>query len=331
MEDNQRKDTVINHAGLRDYIIVLCATGIILAYVYDYSFGYRSQTIKYIVIVGILLFCIALLVLNAVYSSFTFNGKDFGYRYKRICKSSERIIELKRINEEYELKTAGNEYKTEYTCHFLEEFRSVNPAEIASTVVSASELNEAKKQNDAWQKEYDILYDQITRPAVDKEQELLDTMQRSYAFSPTVQVSWEYTSEDGDWYHNNERVYLISPPGDAHMEQEKDIKGFTEITRWLCEKAALCQYTGVYVLHNAENGKSYVGQAKNVAKRIRQHIDGKGCTELYEDFRKGDRIVVCSQSLAKSGYENLDKFEKDMIRKYRAYTEGYNKNSGNEV
>jgi hypothetical protein len=76
VEDNKRKDSIINHAGLRDYIIVLCIVGLVLVYVYGYSFGYQSQATKYILIAGILLVCIVLLVLNSVFSSFTFNGEE---------------------------------------------------------------------------------------------------------------------------------------------------------------------------------------------------------------------------------------------------------------
>ena len=121
---------------------------------------------------------------------------------------------------------------------------------------------------------------------------------------------------------------------DERVSESIDVtipEGFYELEQWLTERAFMCQYTGVYVLKNLENGKCYVGQAKNIKKRVLQHKSGNGCCELYEDYMKGDRIVVFSQSLIKSGYNNLDQFEKDMIRKYHASSNGYNKNTGNDI
>ena len=50
---------------------------------------------------------------------------------------------------------------------------------------------------------------------------------------------------------------------------------------------------------------------------------------MYADYKFGDDFSIKVIRLAESGYDDLDKLEKDMIKKYNAYSIGYNKTSGN--
>ena len=86
---------------------------------------------------------------------------------------------------------------------------------------------------------------------------------------------------------------------------------------------------GVYVLYNEKSKQCYVGQAKKIYERVYQHFMGHGNCDVYADFKYGATFTVTLIPLTSSGYQDLDKLEKDMIAKYDSYNSGYNRNSGN--
>lgn len=90
-------------------------------------------------------------------------------------------------------------------------------------------------------------------------------------------------------------------------------------------------YVGVYVLYNVDKDMYYVGQAKKLFHRINQHFTGRGNGDVYADYKYNSRFLINIMKLADSGYYDLDKFEKDMIKKYNAYNRGYNKTQGNGI
>lgn len=90
-------------------------------------------------------------------------------------------------------------------------------------------------------------------------------------------------------------------------------------------------FSGVYILENTANGKTYVGQSQNVLVRILQHIRGKGSPDVYFDFRSGDLFTAHLIPLEGSSYTNLNDMERDMIEKYKAYENGYNRTHGNST
>ncbi len=82
---------------------------------------------------------------------------------------------------------------------------------------------------------------------------------------------------------------------------------------------------GVYVILNKTKNMNYVGQSKRVLQRINQHITGKGNGDVYADFKYGDDfevfVIKCDES-------ELDIVEKNLIKKYEAFSKGYNRNRG---
>ncbi len=86
---------------------------------------------------------------------------------------------------------------------------------------------------------------------------------------------------------------------------------------------------GVYVLKNQTKSKYYVGQAKKVFFRVNQHFTGHGNGDVYADYKYGDSFLIKIVKLSSSGYSDLDALERDLIKKYNAYSAGYNKTSGN--
>lgn len=88
-------------------------------------------------------------------------------------------------------------------------------------------------------------------------------------------------------------------------------------------------FVGVYVLYNESKNMYYVGQAKKVLQRINAHLTGHGNGDVYADYKYGDSFKIKAISFANSGYESIDKLEKDTIQTYNAFSKGYNKTRGN--
>ncbi len=86
---------------------------------------------------------------------------------------------------------------------------------------------------------------------------------------------------------------------------------------------------GVYVLYNVDKDMYYVGQAKKCLFRVNQHFTGHGNGDVYADYKYGDEFKIKIIKFIESGYEDLDKLEKDTINLYDAYNSGYNMTVGN--
>ena len=86
---------------------------------------------------------------------------------------------------------------------------------------------------------------------------------------------------------------------------------------------------GVYIIYNQTKDMYYVGQAKRLYFRVKQHFTGHGNGDVYADYKYGDAFLIRLITLRESGYDDLDRLERDMIAKYHAYESGYNKNAGN--
>ena len=85
--------------------------------------------------------------------------------------------------------------------------------------------------------------------------------------------------------------------------------------------------TGIYILHNQTKNKYYVGQAKQLFKRVRDHFIVE---DVAVDFMSGDKIQVkfLTANELDADYR-LDHIEKTGIEIFDADKSGYNKNVGN--
>lgn len=93
---------------------------------------------------------------------------------------------------------------------------------------------------------------------------------------------------------------------------------------------------GCYIIKNKEKEKYYVGQSKDVYKRLKQHFSGTipKNSIFAEDYylstfaNKDDifeiKIIECETK------DELDLTEKELIDKYDSYKSGYNGTSGNK-
>lgn len=92
---------------------------------------------------------------------------------------------------------------------------------------------------------------------------------------------------------------------------------------------------GVYVIHNKEKDKYYVGQSKDVMKRIKQHFNGTTPQNpiFAEDYYTSQienrdnifevKVIRCETK------DELDSLEKKLIYDYDSFNNGYNRTSGN--
>lgn len=93
---------------------------------------------------------------------------------------------------------------------------------------------------------------------------------------------------------------------------------------------------GVYIIHNKEKDKYYVGQSKNVGKRVRQHFNGTEPQNIIfaEDYftskweHKEDlfeiAVIPCSTK------DELDAVERENIAYFDSFENGYNRTRGNK-
>ena len=92
---------------------------------------------------------------------------------------------------------------------------------------------------------------------------------------------------------------------------------------------------GVYVIHNKEKDKYYVGQSKDVMKRIKQHFNGTipNNTIFAEDYytsQMENRDNIFEFKITKcETKDELDRLEKELIYQYDSWNNGYNGTSGN--
>jgi len=84
---------------------------------------------------------------------------------------------------------------------------------------------------------------------------------------------------------------------------------------------------GIYVLFNATKNKYYVGQAKQIYKRIRDHFNVE---DIARDFLGGDdiRAAFLTANELDADYR-IDHIERTGIEIFDAEKSGYNKREGN--
>ena len=93
------------------------------------------------------------------------------------------------------------------------------------------------------------------------------------------------------------------------------------------------QFAGVYIIKNNENNKCYVGQSKNVIKRLKQHFKGtvpKNFIFAEDYYLSKDKENLFSVKIIKlQTKDELDDTERKLIEKYDSFENGYNKTNGN--
>ena len=93
---------------------------------------------------------------------------------------------------------------------------------------------------------------------------------------------------------------------------------------------------GIYKITNKDNQLCYIGQAKNIRERWREHmkcglgIDTPANNKLYEAMKKEGIDNFTFELLEECPIENLNEKEAFYINLYDSYHYGYNSNTGNK-
>ena len=91
---------------------------------------------------------------------------------------------------------------------------------------------------------------------------------------------------------------------------------------------------GIYKITNKKNKMCYIGQAKKVRERFREHmkcglgIDAPANNKLYQAMRKEGLENFTFELLEACDIAYLDEKEKFYIQLYDSYNFGYNSNKG---
>jgi hypothetical protein len=93
---------------------------------------------------------------------------------------------------------------------------------------------------------------------------------------------------------------------------------------------------GCYIIRNTENGRCYVGQSKDIMRRLKQHFKGTEpnlpplLKDYYASKLEDKRKLFEIRILTLPTKDELDYTEKYLIEKYEAKTKGYNSTKGNK-
>ena len=93
---------------------------------------------------------------------------------------------------------------------------------------------------------------------------------------------------------------------------------------------------GIYKITNKENKLCYIGQAKKMRERWREHmkcglgIDTPANNKLYEAMKKEGLDNFTFELLEECSVEDLNEKEAFYINLYDSYHYGYNSNTGNK-
>jgi hypothetical protein len=130
-----------------------------------------------------------------------------------------------------------------------------------------------------------------------------------------------------------EQIRLVVPlPTTIGEPQESDFIPLKKLAGMNYEKLVGC-----YIIRNIEKNKYYVGQSKDVLKRVcRQHFNGTKVKNIIfaEDYyssqidNKDDLFEVKIIKLETK--DELDKKEQELIEEYDSFNSGYNGTNGNK-
>jgi|GEM_PF-1231709 len=197
----------------------------------------------------------------------------------------------------------------------------------------ASEMN---KRRIKIKEEQAIAFEKACHERVTSKQEELDRIQLEIGQikQDRETLTNRLSKEEAELAKQREQLEKEVTPIKTEIAEE-DLDAFVPLSVFAGTKHK--KIVGCYVIRNRENGKVYVGQSKDVHKRIViQHFNGTEVKNIIfaEDYYTSSfddksqlfevRIIPCSTK------DELDSTEKDLIELYDSFRNGYNKTSGNE-
>lgn len=86
---------------------------------------------------------------------------------------------------------------------------------------------------------------------------------------------------------------------------------------------------GCYRIKNLKTKRVYIGQSKDLRRRLSEHLSGRGNQFVHKAYLGGAMMEWKGIALQGSGYKTLDGMERDLIAAYDAKRKGYNSQKGN--
>ena len=181
---------------------------------------------------------------------------------------------------------------------------------------------EMKKQVELEKKESVVLKIKNFNDSIDKANNDIESLKAKK--TKYIELFDDTTDKIVNFIDNQEEIISIF---------EKETHDFVSIK--MLKMASNDRFGGCYVIRNNELSKHYVGQSKDVIKRLNQHFAGTKPKQpsFLEDYcnsfwdNKEDlfsvKIIKCSTK------DELDDVEKKLIEEYDSFKNGYNKTSGN--
>lgn len=83
-------------------------------------------------------------------------------------------------------------------------------------------------------------------------------------------------------------------------------------------------FSGVYVVHNTTRNRYFVGSSETVLDHAIQSFCQSDDTDMYHDYKNGDRFKVSMFAVDPSKYAGIDATRQAVIKQYNAYPHGYN-------
>lgn len=138
--------------------------------------------------------------------------------------------------------------------------------------------------------------------------------------------------------------YLKVDIDNLHKQYQASVKNIKSLTTNIPDKtfvpiAKLNTYEnsvikGIYIIQNTENQRVYVGQSKDILRRLKQHFQGTVPKNhiFFEDYytAKNKDNLFSVKIIPLETKDELDFAEKEYIQKYDAFNSGYNGTQGNK-
>lgn len=125
-------------------------------------------------------------------------------------------------------------------------------------------------------------------------------------------------------------LYSAVTPLSAELPQTDDFIPLQDV-----QYAERTKIMGCYVIRNTQNSKCYVGQSKDIRRRLSQHFKGVVpnnpifAEDYYTSPAEIRETLFEVKIIPLETKDELDKKEKELIEIYQSFELGYNKTSGN--
>ncbi|HAE51762.1 MAG TPA: hypothetical protein DCG30_00720 [Ruminococcus sp.] len=123
---------------------------------------------------------------------------------------------------------------------------------------------------------------------------------------------------------NRKHLHKLLSRAEVYNSRTIDINSIESV------KNTFPEHEGVYIVHDLESDKHYIGKAEHIMWRMKDHFfDRKSTSEIDKCIQNGKPFIIYTIPLADSGYSNLYALETAFIAYFNSYHTGYNLTRGN--